>query len=184
VSESATRIVLTPAGPASDTGVFFQPGARVDPRAYAAILRPLAEAGHVVVIAKQPLGIAFLSVSAFDAARAEHEDLTRWVVGGHSLGGTVAATQADAADDDPDAPVVGLVLFASYPASDLSTSLRASVLSMQPPCPGCRPARRSCRSTGPSTRSSATTEPSPVTARPPSARTRRGPRSHVPPSPL
>lgn len=130
VSESATRIVLTPAGPASDTGVFFQPGARVDPRAYAAILRPLAEAGHVVVIAKQPLGIAFLSVSAFDAARAEHEDLTRWVVGGHSLGGTVASTQADAADDDPDAPVVGLVLFASYPASDLSTSLRASVLSI------------------------------------------------------
>ena len=47
--------------------MFFQPGARVDPRAYAAILRPLAESGHVVVIVKQPLGIAFLATGALDA---------------------------------------------------------------------------------------------------------------------
>lgn len=130
VSESPTRIVLTPTGPTSDTGMFFQPGARVDPRAYAAILRPLAESGHVVVIVKQPLGIAFLATGALDAVRSDHETLTRWVAGGHSLGGTVAAMQADAADDDPTAPVVGLLLFASYPTGDISTSLRASVLSI------------------------------------------------------
>lgn len=130
VFESPTRITLTPTGPTSDTGVFFQPGARVDPRAYAAVLRPLAESGHVVVIVKQPLGIAFLATGALDAVRPGHETLTRWVAGGHSLGGTVAAMQADAADDDPTAPVVGLLLFASYPTGDISTSLRASVLSI------------------------------------------------------
>jgi hypothetical protein len=130
VSESPTRIVLSPTGSASDTGVFFQPGARVDPRAYAAILRPLAESGHVVVIAKQPLGIAFLSTGALDAVRPDHETLTRWVAGGHSLGGTVAAMQADASDDHPTAPVVGLLLFASYPTGDISTSLTSSVLSI------------------------------------------------------
>lgn len=130
VSESLTEIVLTPSGSTSDTGVFFQPGARVDPRAYAAVLRPLAESGHAVVIAKQPLGIAFLSMAALDAARAGNEEVTRWVVGGHSLGGTVAAMQADDADEDPAAPVVGLFLFASYPASDISSSLRAPVLSV------------------------------------------------------
>ena len=45
VTESATQIVMTPTGEVSSTGVFFQPGAKVDARAYAAVLRPLAEAG-------------------------------------------------------------------------------------------------------------------------------------------
>ena len=130
ITETPTRIVLTPTGPASTTGVFFQPGARVDSRAYVAILRPVAEAGHVVVIAKQPLGIAFLARKALDATAPGQQYITRWVVGGHSLGGTVAAMQADAADTDPTKPVVGLLLFASYPASDISTSLRAPVLSI------------------------------------------------------
>ncbi len=130
VTESPTRIVLTPTGPASTTGLFFQPGARVDSRAYAAILRPVAEAGHVVVIVKQPLGIAFLATKAIDATAPGQQHVTRWVVGGHSLGGTVAAMQAGATDTDPTRPVVGLLLFASYPASDISTSLRAPVLSI------------------------------------------------------
>lgn len=132
VTESATRYVLAPAdgGDASTTAVFFQPGARVDARAYAAVLRPLAEAGHTVVVAKQPLGIAFLAVGAFDDARAAAPGAERWVVGGHSLGGTVAAMEADAADDDAEAPAAGLLLFASYPAGDVSGSLTAAVESV------------------------------------------------------
>ena len=130
VAETATAIVLQPSAAGSDTAVFFQPGARVDPRAYTAVLRPLAEAGHTVVIAKQPLGIAFLAVGAFDDARAGHPEPERWVVGGHSLGGTVASLEADAADSDASAPAVGLLLLASYPASDLSTSLTAAVESV------------------------------------------------------
>ncbi len=47
VFESPTRIVLSPTTSVSSRGVFFQPGARVDARAYAAILRPLAEAGQL-----------------------------------------------------------------------------------------------------------------------------------------
>ncbi len=133
VTESATRILLAPAAgaqPASPVGVFFQPGARVDARAYAAVLRPLAEAGHPVVIAKQPLGIAFLALSAFDGARSAQPEVQRWVVGGHSLGGTVAAIQADAADADRVAPAVGLLLYASYPAGDVRGSLTTAVESV------------------------------------------------------
>ncbi len=130
VTESPTQIVLTPTGAASDTAVFFQPGALVDARAYAAVLRPLAEAGHRVVITKQPLGIAFLALPAFDGARSAHPEVARWVVGGHSLGGTVAALEADGADSDASAPAVGLLLYASYPANDISTSLTAQVASI------------------------------------------------------
>ncbi len=130
VTESSTQIVLSPTVAPSGTGVFFQPGALVDARAYAAVLRPLAEAGHPVVIAKQPLSIAFLAVGAFDTARADHPEVNRWVLGGHSLGGTVASMEADGADSDPTAPAVGLLLFASYPAGDVSTSLTAAVESI------------------------------------------------------
>jgi pimeloyl-ACP methyl ester carboxylesterase len=130
VSESLTRIVMTPTTPAADTAVFFQPGAKVEARAYAAVLRPLAEAGHQVVIVKQPMGIAFLSLGAFDRVRSEFYEFPSWVLGGHSLGGTVASMQADAADSDPQGPARGLLLYASYPAGNISESLTTAVVSI------------------------------------------------------
>ncbi|WP_308798151.1 alpha/beta hydrolase [Agromyces silvae] len=150
VAETPTEIVLTPQAVTDPVGVLFQPGALVDARAYAAVLRPLAEDGHTVVIVKQPLGIAFLALGALDRARADHPDVQRWVVGGHSLGGTVAAmeatgteatgteatgteatgTEATGTESTGTAPVGGLLLYASYPASDLSSSLRVSVESV------------------------------------------------------
>ena len=129
VIEDATEIVMTPTGVESPVGVFFQPGARVDARAYSAILRPLVESGHLVIIAKQPLGIAFLSTGAFATARAAHHPVTRWVVGGHSLGGLVAATDAETFAGAPRDRVVGLLFFASYPASNIA-QLKVSVLSI------------------------------------------------------
>jgi hypothetical protein len=129
VVESATEIVMTPTGVESSVGVFFQPGARVDARAYSAILRPLVEAGHLVVITKQPLGIAFLSMGAFATARSAHNPVTRWVVGGHSLGGLVASTDAETFAGVARDPVVGLLLFASYPATNIA-GVNVSVLSI------------------------------------------------------
>jgi dienelactone hydrolase len=129
VVDSPTQVALIPTSDVGATGFFFQPGAKVDARAYVSALRPLALAGHVVVIAKQPLGIAFLATNAIDSARSEFPDVTKWVVGGHSLGGTVAALQAAGAQVQSSdsgsasvAPIVGLVLFASYPAADMSDS--------------------------------------------------------------
>ncbi|WP_395244883.1 alpha/beta hydrolase [Agromyces sp. MMS24-K17] len=130
VSETATEIVLQPRSDASSVGVMFQPGALVDARAYAAVLRPLAEDGHTVVIAKQPFGIAFFAIGALDSARDQHPEIDRWVVGGHSLGGTVAAMEATADAADGTAPVAGLMLYASYPANDISSTLDAAVESI------------------------------------------------------
>lgn len=130
VTEDASEIVMTPTGSIDSTALFFQPGAKVDARAYAAILRPVAAAGHIVVIPKQPLGIAFFSVGAFDTVRHRFDSVTRWVVGGHSLGGTVASITANSYCGGRDEPVVGLLLFASYPATDISSSLKCPVLSI------------------------------------------------------
>ncbi|MFL6026560.1 MAG: alpha/beta hydrolase [Friedmanniella sp.] len=98
------------------TGLIFVPGARVDPRAYAQVLRPLAEAGYLVAVLKEPFGIAL--ADARHAARVidVHPEIAQWVVGGHSLGGVAAAAFAQDTAEVGGAPVAGLVLFASYPA--------------------------------------------------------------------
>jgi len=114
VTSTASSITLDPVGDSSGVGLVFQPGARVDSRAYAHILRPLAEAGHSVVIVKQPLGVAFFA-NGFASSWAEQHPEVSWAVGGHSLGGVVAAGNAS---EDP--ALRDLVLWASYPASDVS----------------------------------------------------------------
>jgi Alpha/beta hydrolase family len=118
VASSSSQITMTPAGSGSGVGVIFQPGARIDARAYAPTLRPLAEAGHHVVIVKQPLGVAFLAAGFAPDWAEEHPEISNWVVAGHSLGGVVAAENAA----QPDA-VGDLVLWASFPAADLSAEL-------------------------------------------------------------
>lgn len=130
VRETFDAIVIAPRDGAKPSGLFFQPGALVDARAYAAVLRPVAENGRTVVIAKQPLGIAFLAIGAFDNARADHPSVEAWVVGGHSLGGTVAAINVGVGQGDTTAPAAGLLLYASYPATDMSEDLTVPVLSI------------------------------------------------------
>lgn len=99
---------------APTTGLVFVPGARVDARAYAHVLRPLAEAGYFVAVVKPPLGFAIVDPGHPESVLAVHPDITYWALGGHSLGGTAAAITADAS-----AEVDGLLLFAAYPAARL-----------------------------------------------------------------
>jgi pimeloyl-ACP methyl ester carboxylesterase len=97
------------------TGVVFVPGARVDARAYAHILRSLAEAGYLVTVLKEPFGLAIIDGDHGRKVLDLHPEIAHWVVGGHSLGGSVAASLAD--NDDR---VDGLVLFASYPGDPIT----------------------------------------------------------------
>lgn len=105
------------------TGLVFYPGGRVDARSYAPFASALAAEGHAVVIVEVPLSLAVLEVGAADDV-IESPPLaavTRWAVGGHSLGGAMAAQYlADARHPE----VEGLLLLAAYPPSgaDLSDS--------------------------------------------------------------
>jgi len=74
------------------------------------VLRPLAEAGYLVAVLKEPFGFAIIDADHGRKVLDLHPEIAHWVVAGHSLGGTVAATLADKDDR-----VEGLVLFASYP---------------------------------------------------------------------
>jgi pimeloyl-ACP methyl ester carboxylesterase len=126
VSVSPTTIRMEPADGAKSTGLVFYPGARVDPRAYAHLLRPVAEAGYPVVILKVPYNLAVLTPGAANRVVGEDDDVDQWVVGGHSLGGTAAAAYADGERDE----LAGLLLWASYPASDMADQTQLDVLSV------------------------------------------------------
>lgn len=115
VSADTTTITLTPADGNASVGLVFQPGAKVDPRAYLPLLERLAAQGYLVVVVKPPLGIGFLAADAPDAIRRTHPEVSRWVVGGHSLGGVVASAYAGKHQD-----VRGLLLWASYPAASIA----------------------------------------------------------------
>lgn len=125
VIDAPTTIELRPSSLATPSvGLVFSPGALVDSRAYAALLRPVAEAGHLVVILKEPFGLAITQIGQPAGPIADHPEISVWAVGGHSLGGVAAASFAGS---NP-GTVSGLLLWASYPNNDLSgmTSLRGA----------------------------------------------------------
>lgn len=118
VQETDAAWVFTPADEEPSVGLVIYPGGRVDPRAYAPLAREISEMGYLVAIPPMPLNLAVLAPdSAQDVIDANPEIVT-WTVGGHSLGGSMAARFANANRND----IYGLALIASYPASsdDLS----------------------------------------------------------------
>jgi len=116
IEQSPTRITLTPSGPPPTTGLIFQPGAKVDPRAYVPLLKQVAAAGYLVVVVEQPYSIGFFAIGQPAHVIAGHPTITRWAVGGHSLGGVAAGVYAAGADTG----VHGLLFWASYPLASLA----------------------------------------------------------------
>lgn len=119
-SDAAVRVTadlqFTPLAAAASTGLIFYPGGRVDPRSYAPLAHALAAQGYFVAIPTMPLNLAVFGINAADGVIAAHPEIRRWAVGGHSLGGSMAARYVQG---EP-AKVAGLLLLASYPDIDLS----------------------------------------------------------------
>ena len=111
-------LTFKPAGKEINTGFVFYPGARVQPKAYAPLAYDIAELGYKVVIVPMPLNLAVFGVNRAENVMNNYEEITDWVIGGHSLGGAMAARYAY----NNYQKLSGLILLASYPAqnNDLS----------------------------------------------------------------
>jgi hypothetical protein len=107
-------ITFQPADTQPTTGFIFYPGGRVDYRAYAPVLRMIAEQGYFVALVPVSLNLAFFDINAAAPVLTDHPEINRWAVSGHSLGGVAASIFAKDHLDQLD----GLVFFASYPADD------------------------------------------------------------------
>ena len=119
-------ITFEPIQKTATTGFIFYPGGRVDYRAYAPVLRKIAEQGYLVAVVQVNLNLAFFDVNAADKVISEYPSIQHWVVGGHSLGGVAAASYASAHLNMVD----GVVFWASYPADDSLKNSDISVLSI------------------------------------------------------
>jgi hypothetical protein len=113
-------LVFQPTQSPPTTGFIIYPGGRVDPRAYAPLAHKIAAQGYLVVIVPMPLNLAVFGLGRASSVIEAYPNIEKWVIGGHSLGGSMAASYAYNHTDQVD----GLVLWASYPASsnDLSNS--------------------------------------------------------------
>ena len=116
-------LVFQPQDREPATGLVLYPGGRVAPHAYAPAARAIAEEGYLVAIVPMPLNLAFFAPGRAAEVMDAFPGIERWAMGGHSLGGAMAANFAHGnfAADNP-AAVQGLVLWAAYPAGgdDLS----------------------------------------------------------------
>jgi hypothetical protein len=113
-------LVFQPAEQTPTTGLILYPGGRVDPRAYAPLAHAIASQGYLVAIVPMPLNLAVFGSGRAASVIQAYPEIENWVIGGHSLGGSMAASYADKHRDQ----IAGLLLLASYPASsnDLSDS--------------------------------------------------------------
>jgi hypothetical protein len=127
VTEAREGIVFMP-DTNPTTALVLYPGGRVEAEAYAPLARLIAEEGYLVVIEPMPLYLAVFGIGRAQRALDAFPEIDSWAVGGHSLGGTMAA---EFAAREPDS-ISGLVFLASYPASSTDLSDAAlSVLSLR-----------------------------------------------------
>ena len=105
----------------ADTGLIFYPGGKVEYTAYEPLMKALASEGIMSVLVEMPFHLAVFDVNAADGIHEQYPDITKWYIGGHSLGGSMAAVYLGNHDSDYE----GLILLGSYSTEDLSqTSLK------------------------------------------------------------
>ncbi|MGI6221796.1 MAG: alpha/beta hydrolase [Coriobacteriales bacterium] len=107
-------IAFSPADPKA--GLIFYPGGKVQAEAYAPLLRECAGRGITCVLTKPLCNLAILDRNMADGIAEQFPDIDTWIIGGHSLGGVVAAMYADGHPGEFD----GIVFLAAYPSVDLS----------------------------------------------------------------
>ncbi len=121
-------MTFSPVGDQPTAGLVFYPGGRVDPRSYAPLARSIATEGFLVVVVPMPLNLAFFAPMRADAVMSTYGGVATWAIGGHSLGGAMAARYAYEREGVVDA----LILWAAYPAAtdDLSSRSDLAALSL------------------------------------------------------
>lgn len=111
-------------GPNESDLLVFYPGARVDYKAYAPLMRRLAEQGVDCALVKMPLNFAIFKQNAFDdvmdSLHVGYQPYEHFYIGGHSMGGAMAAIYAS---NNPE-KVEALVMLAAYPTKPLAKDLK------------------------------------------------------------
>jgi len=100
----------------AEAGLIFYPGGKVDHEAYALLMSVLAKEGMACVLLEMPFDLAVFDMNAANDYRYLYPEIEDWYVGGHSLGGAMAASYLEKHVEE----YKGLILCASYSTVDYS----------------------------------------------------------------
>ena len=104
------NLVFSPTLP-TEVGFIFYPGGKVEHTAYIPLMRAIAENGVFCVLIEMPFNLAIFDTGAAEEAIAAYPQINKWYIGGHSLGGAMAASfAANEGKDD----ILGVALLAAY----------------------------------------------------------------------
>ena len=107
-------IVFEPIDPIA--GFIFYPGGKVEYTAYIPLMSALAEKGVLCILIPMPFNLAVLDMNAAKGMTDKYPEVDNWYIGGHSLGGSMAASfVADNSDD-----FEGLILLGSYSTTQIA----------------------------------------------------------------
>ena len=110
--------ILSPSVP-SDTGIVFYPGAKVEEEAYGPLMREIAAEDFFCVLVRMPGRLAVLGSGAAEDVMLAYPEIEEWYLGGHSLGGAMAAGYAAEHAEE----LSGLALLAAYSTKPLPEAL-------------------------------------------------------------
>lgn len=97
-------------------GFIFYPGGKVEYTAYVPLMSALAEKGVLCILIPMPFNLAVLDMNAAKGMTEQYPGIDNWYIGGHSLGGAMAASfVADNSDD-----FEGLILLGSYSTTQIA----------------------------------------------------------------
>ena len=97
-------------------GFIFYPGARVEYTAYEPLLKACAQEGIICIVVQMPQNLAVLGINKGIDAMSYFPNVQNWYIGGHSLGGSMAASCAAGHDGT----FKGVILLGSYSTMDIS----------------------------------------------------------------
>lgn len=101
-------------GPGTDRCLIFYPGGLVEDISYGRLMIEIAKRGCDCALVHMPYNLAVIHPSAAERVRKEYH-YRYWYIGGHSLGGAMAADYCAGNASEYD----GLVMLASYPTKSL-----------------------------------------------------------------
>jgi len=102
----------------AEVALIFYPGGKVEYTAYEPLLIKIAAEGILCILPKMPFNLAVFNINAADAYISMFPDVQEWYIGGHSLGGSMAASYASKHIEK----ITGVILFASYSTADISAN--------------------------------------------------------------
>lgn len=97
-------------------GFIFYPGGKVEYTAYIPLMSSLAESGVLCILIEMPCNLAVLDMNAADGLCNDYPEIKSWYIGGHSLGGSMAASFLAGHSEE----LGGLILLGSYSTAEIT----------------------------------------------------------------